>query len=335
MRKDEVENQLQIIESAIEKTRQLLRRSSSAEIQGFDETFDTILSEQGKSDVEHFLRFSFNENRKLVSMLNTDGIGSVKTVFDKTKGHKSSAKCFKENSIEFAMFAEEHVCGSPFEVQVQTRRFRPVLSFGERSESLGKLDRPWGVAVNNRNEIAVTEWGSHRVSVFSSDGTHFRSFGREGRNQGEFERPTGIAFDNNGNIIVADCNNNRVQVFSGYGEFLSKFGEEGSLDLHLMIPQGLSVTSNGDIIVADTGHKLIKIFSPRGQLKRKFGGKGSLSFPFHCIQTEHFFIVSDRDEHCIKVFDLEGNFVFKFGKEGTRRVSSTVLVTCRLTEMDM
>ena len=182
LRKDEVENQLQIIESAVEKTRQFLRRSSSAEILGFDETFDTILSEQGKSDVEHFLRFSFNENRKLVSMLNTDGIGSVKTVFDKTKGHQSSAKYFKEDSIEFAMFAEEHVCGSPFKVQVQTRQFRPVLSFGEVGESVGTLNFPCGVAVNNRNEIAVTELNNNRISVFSSDGTHLRSFGRQGRN---------------------------------------------------------------------------------------------------------------------------------------------------------
>ena len=321
LRKGEVENQLQIVESAIEETRKLLRRSSSTEILGFNETFDTILSEQGvqaKSDVENFLRFSFNENRKLVSMLNTDGIGSVKTVFDKTKGHQSSAKCSKENRREFPRFTEEHVCGSPFEIQVQTRRFRPVLSFGEYGESAGKLNAPWGVAVNHRNEIAVAEWGSHRVSVFSSDGTHLRSFGREGRNPVEFERPTGIAFDNNGNIIVADCNNKRIQVFSGYGEFLNKFGEKGSLDHQLMNPQGLSVTSNGDIIVADAGNKLIMIFSLRGQFKHKFGGQGSLSLPYHCIQTEQFFIVSDRGEHCIKVFDMGGNFVFKFGKEGKK-----------------
>ena len=131
------------------------------------------------------------------------------------------------------------------------------------------------MAANHRNEIAVTEWGGHRVSVFSSDGTHFkRSFGRQGREQGEFERPTGISFDNNGNIIVADCNNKRIHVFSGYGEFLSKFGEEGSLDHQFMNPQGLSVTNNGDIIVADVGNQLIKIFSPRGQFIRKFGRQG-------------------------------------------------------------
>ena len=318
LRKGEAENQLHIIESAIDETRQLLRRSSSAEILGFNETFDTILHEQGalgKSDVERIPRFSFSENTKVVNMLNTEGIGSVKTVFDKIKTQISAAEG-KENRKAISGFEGKHVRGSSFEVQMPTRRFRPVLSFGEFGESVGKLSRPWGVAVNHRNEMAVTEFCNHRVSVFSSDGTHLRSFGRQGRNQGEFDWPTGIAFDNNGNIIVADSGNNRIQVFSGNGEFLTKFGQKGNLNHQLHNPQGLSVTSNGDIIVAIAGNKLIKMFSPRGQFKRKFARQGSSSYPNHCIQTAQYFIVSHQGEHCIKVFDLEGNFVFKFGKKG-------------------
>ena len=320
LRKGEAENELHIIESAIEETQKLLRGSSRAEILGFNETFDTILKEQGaqgKSDVERIPRFSFAENTKLVNMLNTEGVGSVKTDFNKIKTQQSGAEG-KENSKAITGFEGKHVRGSYFEVSIKTRRFRPVLSFGEFGKSVGKLNSPCGVAVNNRNEIAVTELCNHRVSVFSSDGTHLRSFGRRGRNSGEFNCPTGIAFDNNGNVIVADFNNNRVQVFSGNGEFLTKFGEKGNLDHQLQNPAGLSVTSNGDIIVADTGNKLIKIFSLRGQFKRKFGGQGSLSYPCHCIQTEQHFIVSDEGEHCIKVFDLEGNFVFKFGKKGNK-----------------
>ena len=320
LRKGQAENQLHIIESAIEETRQLLRRSSSAEILGFNETFDTILQEQeaqGKSDLERIPRFNFTEDKELISMLNTKGVGSVKTVFNKIKTQQSGAEG-KENSKAITGFEEKHVRGSSFEGQIQTRRFRPVLSFGEFSESVGKLKIPCGVAVNNRNEIAVTELCNHRVSVFSSDGTHLRSFARQGRNPGEFNCPSGIAFDNNGNIIVADHYNNRVQVFRGNGEFLTKFGDKGNLDHQVEMPEGLSVTSNGDIIVADVGDKSIKILSPRGQFKRKFGGQGFLSRPYRCIQTEQYFIVSDRGEDCIKVFDLEGNFVFKFGEKGNK-----------------
>ena len=88
LRKGEAETQLQIFESAIEESKLLLRRSSSAEILGFNETFETILQEQGaqgKSDVERIPRFNFTENKELLSMLNTRGIGSVKTVINKIK----------------------------------------------------------------------------------------------------------------------------------------------------------------------------------------------------------------------------------------------------------
>ena len=33
------------------------------------------------------------------------------------------------------------------------------------------LNKAWGVAVNECDEIAVTDTGNHRVQVFSSDGT--------------------------------------------------------------------------------------------------------------------------------------------------------------------
>ena len=319
LRKGEVENQMKMIESAIEETETFLKRSSSAEILGFNQTFDTILQEQGAQgnrDHECTPRFSFIESKKLLNMLNTEGVGTVKTDFSKTKAQQSNAQR-KGSSDAAAGFEGRNVRGSPFEGQVVTRRFRFVRSFGKKGSSVGMLRSPWGVAVNERNEIAVTELGNDRVSVFSSDGTHLRSFGRKGGNQGEFHWPSGIAFDNNGNIIVADCYNHRVQVFSGNGKFLNKFGGKGSLDHQLKCPEGLSVTSNGDIIVADQLNKLIKIFSPGGQFLCKFGEKGSLATPYHCIQTEQVFIVSDVGDHCVKVFDLEGNFVFKFGKQGT------------------
>ena len=64
----------------------------------------------------------------------------------------------------------EHVSGSPFTVQVQPRQYKPVLSFGEGGSSVGMFDEPYGVTVNERNEIAVTDSINCRVRV-SSDGT--------------------------------------------------------------------------------------------------------------------------------------------------------------------
>ena len=212
----------------------------------------------------------------------------------------------------------EHVAGSPFAVRVKPRQFRPVLSFGQRGSSVGVLKEPWGVAVNERDEIVVTEQDNNRVQVFSSDGTYLRSFGREGNKQREFNCPLGITIHETNNIIVVDRGNHRVQLFSEQGEYLSQFGGKGNLDHQLSNPLGVSVDNKGNIIVADSGNKSIKIFSPDGHYLSKFGGEGSFTFPFHCIKYDKYLIVSDAKEHCIKVFDRNGNFLYKFGKKGKR-----------------
>ena len=212
---------------------------------------------------------------------------------------------------------EEYVRGSPFAVEVKPRQFRPVLSFEQQGSAAGMLTKPWGVAVNERNEIAVTEVGNHRIQVFSGDGTYLRSFGRNGDKQGELNWPAGIAFDiKEENILVVDNSNHRVQLFSEQGEYLRRFGSKGNLDHQLMNPLGLSVNCDGNIIVADSHIKLVKIFSQSGQLLQKIGGDGSFTFPFHCVQYDKYLIVSDSGEHCIKVLDRDGNFQYKFGKQG-------------------
>ena len=211
---------------------------------------------------------------------------------------------------------EKHVRDSPFCVQIKPFQVRPVLAFGKRGSSVGMFNGPWGVAVNSRDEIAVTDCSNHRVQIFSSDGNHLRSVGRIGSKMGELNSPMGIVFVKNGNIFVVDYGNHRIQIFSGEGEYVGMFRGEGSLDSQLYSPLGLSVDSDGNIIVADSGNKLIKIFSPEGKFLMKIGEQGSFTFPFHCIQCDRYLIVSDMNEHCIKVFDRNGNFQYKFGKQG-------------------
>ncbi|XP_068679337.1 E3 ubiquitin-protein ligase TRIM71-like [Montipora foliosa] len=241
---------------------------------------------------------------------------------------KSQIQDNKDGTYKLRYFAKEtgtyqasvkvngkHVHGSPFEVQVKRRQFRPVLSFGQQGADAGVLSSPWGVAVNDKDEIAVSETGNHRVHIFTSNGTHLRSFGKKGNQQGEFDWPAGIAFRDN-KIIVANANNHRIQLFSDEGHYFNQFGGKGSRDHQLQFPLGLSIDSDGNIMVADKLNKLIKIFSLDGRFLRSIGTEGSFSFPIHCIQHNNYLIVSDRSDHCIKVFNREGEFIYKFGNKG-------------------
>ena len=340
VQKHEVEDHTKMTETVIEQTETLFKRNASAEIVQLDKSVDAIcqervLDDEGERDtcaLEALRRFIFVENETLTNKMNTEGIGSFKTYFSKTRAHQSRAEgkgtseavvgleaqsvlttrnaegeqCYdggdrvtaeiknvqgrdcatearvqdnKDGSYKISYFAKEtgkydvsvkvngkQVDGSPFVVTVKPRKYRHVLS-----STAGMLCKPLGVAVNERNEIAVTDNGNNRIQVFNSEGTYLRTFGRKGDKNGEFHFPCGISFDKNDNIMVVDTNNSRVQCFSEQGEHLNTFGSHGNFDHELNFPHGLSIDSDGNIIVADRFNKLIKIFHPDGQFLRTIG----------------------------------------------------------------
>ena len=386
-RKTEIESQITVIKSSLEKADKLLTRNTNAEIVQLMKSLDTIYEEVDQTeptdrDPEGLpARLVFVENQKMLDTVSTEEIGTLQ-ILEQTKASQSVAEgrgleyvivnceaqfvlttrnaegrqCYNERdnvTVDITDEREreratevrindnkdglyhisysprdqgrykvtikvngEHVRGSPCIVQVKSFQFRPVLSFGKKGSSVRMFDSPWGVAVNARDEIAVTDTNNHRVQIFNTDGNYLRSFGREGNEAGEFIYPRGIAFHNNGNIFVADKGNHRIQIFSGECEYLGNFGGKGSLDRHLIFPWSLSVDSAGNIIVVDVGNNLIKIFSPDGKFLKKIDRQGSFTDPVHCVQCDRYLIVSDCKEHRIKVFDRNGNFQYKFGKQG-------------------
>ncbi len=70
----------------------------------------------------------------------------------------------------------EHAKGSPFSVTVKI----PVEKLGTPNRTIGGLNQPWGVAVNERGHIVVAEWAGHCVSIFSPQGEKIRTFGTKG-----------------------------------------------------------------------------------------------------------------------------------------------------------
>ena len=211
----------------------------------------------------------------------------------------------------------EHIHESPFTVTERPFHAKPVFSFGKQGPGNGKFHRPYGVAVNDRDEIVVADNWNHCAQVFDSNGNFLRSFCRRGENPGEFDYPNGIAIDKDRNIFISEWGNHRVQIFSWEGRYLGSFGGLGSLDSQLKCPRGLSLDSTGNIIVADTGNnKQIKIFTPDGTFVVKIGGQDCFTVPFHCVQCDELLIVSDSAQSCIKVFNKEGQFQYKFGKKG-------------------
>ena len=384
--KMQIERQIMVIESSLERADKLMIQSTNAEIIHSMKSLETIFQRDDQNQlVELDLKkppFSaFVENQKLLNTIEAEEIGSLRVVHQ-TKSSQSVAEgmgleegfvnyiahfslitrdaerrqcyskhddvtveitdepgqeCVTEVQIEdnkdglyqisysprdvgrlkvTVKVNGEHVQNSPFAITVKPFQFKVLSSSGKEGSTVGMFRSPWGVAVNARDEIAVTDSFNHRVQIFNRNGNYLRSFGREGDKAGEFKYPRGITFHNNGNIFVADSGNHRIQIFSGEGQYVGSFGEKGNLDSRLNYTWGLSVDSDGNIIVAETGNKMIKIFSSDGTFLRNIGGQEAFTCPIHCVQHDTYLIVSDKKEHCIKVYDRNGNFQYKFGKEG-------------------
>ena len=102
---------------------------------------------------------------------------------------------------------------------------KPVQKLGTPIKIIGGLKGPWGVAVNKRGDIIVTENGGHCVSIFSLAGEKIKSFGSLGSNNGQLNCPEGVAVDTDDNILVADCDNHRIQKFTSDGNFIASVGK--------------------------------------------------------------------------------------------------------------
>ncbi|XP_049580749.1 tripartite motif-containing protein 3 [Syngnathus scovelli] len=131
------------------------------------------------------------------------------------------------------------------------------VTLEQKLSKSGPVFSPHFVAVNNKNEIVVTDFHNHSVKVYNADGEFLFKFGSHGEGNGQFNAPTGVAVDANGNIIVADWGNSRIQVFDSSGSFLSYINTTAD---PLYGPQGLALTSDGHVAVADSGNHCFKVY---------------------------------------------------------------------------
>ncbi|KAL9958740.1 hypothetical protein ACROYT_G035796 [Oculina patagonica] len=181
----------------------------------------------------------------------------------------------------------------PFTMQVKERKLAVV---GELDLKFFQGDVPkgfYGIAINTKGKVVVTDYNGHCVYVFDNEGnclrkigsqgsnsgqfnfpgTVVKSFGKRGAGKGEFENPVDVCLDNEGRIVVTELGNHRIHVLSKEGETIFIFGDSG--------PE--------------------KLCRPRG-----------------CISYKNIFVVSDRNNNCIRAFTQSGTFMYKCGTQGNQ-----------------
>jgi DNA-binding beta-propeller fold protein YncE len=159
-----------------------------------------------------------------------------------------------------------------------------VADFDDRAVSIFAGDEPKGkpfaVALDDKENVYVSDSAGKQVIVFSRRGDRLRSFGSK-----DLERPTGVAVDRaRGLVYVSDSSTrlsdrHRVLVYSLEGKLLRQLGPTGGSpkgdgDGQFYFPTYLAVAPDGRVYVADTLNFRVQEFSPEGQFLRKFGENG-------------------------------------------------------------
>ena len=215
----------------------------------------------------------------------------------------------------------QHVRGSPSSVAVKS----PVEKLCTPILTLGGVRAPYGVTINQRGEVVVTESDEDCVSVFSPNGEKLRSFGTHGSGQGKFKYPCGVAVDGEGNILVADGHNHRIQKFAAEGQFLAAVGTEGSGPLQFRCPTDIAFnTSNNKVYVAGNLNHHVQVLNSDLTFSSTFGkegrGKGQFSYPRGiAFDSTGKVYVADTNNHRVQVFTAEGKFLRMFGRRGLDR----------------
>ena len=117
-------------------------------------------------------------------------------------------------------------------------------SFGTLANGNGQFVNPFGVAVDNSENVYVADTYNNRIDRFNPNNFNgtFTSFGTLGNGNGQFDNPGGVAVDNSGNVYVGDTNNNRIDRFnfSNPNTTFTSFGTFGNGNGQFIDPQGVA-----------------------------------------------------------------------------------------------
>lgn len=160
-----------------------------------------------------------------------------------------------------------------------------LLAFGKKGspwgydEADGLFLYPYGVAVDSKGNIYVSDYNNTRIQKFDAKGKFVLKWGVEGRQDGQFSKPGTLVMDKQDRLWVCDVGNNRIQRFrfdaAGKPVFDGQWGKEGTKPGEFDRPYGLAVAKDGSFYVADFGNHRIQKFDPSGKVVSILDAYGS------------------------------------------------------------
>lgn len=191
-----------------------------------------------------------------------------------------------------------------------------------KDKGKNSMTSPQCVAVDEHDNIYVTDSDEGKVFVFEPSGKFSRVIGSLKGGEGLFKHPTGIAVDSEAQrIYVSDTWRNQIFVMDMQGSVLKKIGKNGSGNGEFNFPTELRL-SGPNLIVVDALNFRVQVLDRSGAFQYAIGqlgdGEGSMFRPKGIgMDSEGHLYVVEGQSGMVQVFNREGQLLYYFGKRGT------------------
>jgi len=192
------------------------------------------------------------------------------------------------------------------EVVVLDKNGALVMRLGKQAGIIS----PYGVAIDRKGQIYVSEIRTGLLKVFSPGGSLVDKIDLSHVME-KIVSPGRISIDREGLIYITNLMDNEILVFNDRGDFVRSVGKFESLQ-----KAGIA---GGRIIGLSAMGDAVNFFDKEGALLQSFGKHGdesskNFSFPTgFAVDSRNRLWIADAFQHRLKVFSLEGEHLFNFG----------------------
>ena len=161
-------------------------------------------------------------------------------------------------SIEVKINGDKLPTSSP--VQAKERELTVVGELDLRFFPGDKLQVLYGIAVNKKGELAVTDYVGRCFYAFDKDGNCVKKMRGEAETSRELKYPHGVSYlnDSDNETLIADTGNHRIQqVDIQTGTVMKSFGKCGTAKGEFMNPVDVYLDDEERIVVTEWGNHRI------------------------------------------------------------------------------
>jgi len=193
------------------------------------------------------------------------------------------------------------------------------LSGVHRKEFKPYFNKPFGVAVDSKGRIFVTDNGQAMAFVFDREHHQVSYIGVGG--PPKLMTPMGIHADAKDRIWIADAEAKKVFALDSQLTLRAAIGKQDEMINPVAIATDLS--RNRLYVVDSQQHCVLVYDSETGQFLTKFGKRGSedgeFNFPTDvAVGVDGRVYIADAMNRRVQIFDTDYKFIDKFGQEGLR-----------------